>query len=177
MTPAAPPLRRSSQAAQVLSVLAPLGTSGYATEDHIAEVMALPADSKRRSVFRARVLKHLVRLGAIVSMGRQHWRLTPEGAEMLRAMRSAEEAPAPADACAGAGPVAPETASERQIQPMAGTYNGTGLSDAAALRTGAFDFRAHPSRMGDWLVYRDGRRVHDPIPPASPNPTTLARKS
>ncbi len=35
-----------------------------------------------------------------------------------------------------------------------------GGSDRAAGRTGGDDWRAFPSRQGDWLVYRDGRRVH-----------------
>ncbi len=33
-------------------------------------------------------------------------------------------------------------------------------SGRAAGRTGGDDWRAFPSRQGDWLVYRDGRRVH-----------------
>ena len=33
-------------------------------------------------------------------------------------------------------------------------------SGKSAGRTGGDDWRAFPSRQGDWLVYRDGRRVH-----------------
>lgn len=47
-------------------------------------------------------------------------------------------------------------AQKRTFTPMKGEYHPTELS-APAVRTGADDHMAHPSRRGNKLFYRDGR--------------------
>lgn len=49
-----------------------------------------------------------------------------------------------------------EVAQKRTFTPMKGNYHPTELS-APAVRVGADDHMAHPSRRGNNLFYRDGR--------------------
>lgn len=162
------PIRTTTPAGRVLAALQP---GDLATEEQLAEAAGIRLTSRALSAFRDRTLQRLIDREAITEVAAKRWSLTAVGvvlrADMLGIPRPAAPARAAGEAPSVAAPRTPT---------VAGTYDGAGLSDAAALRKGAFDFRACPSRMGDWLVYRDGRRVFDPIAPAASHPTVMGRR-
>lgn len=45
------------------------------------------------------------------------------------------------------------------VNKMAGTYDGSDLRDLPGTAPDRLAVNDIPSRMGSWLVYRDGRRV------------------
>lgn len=57
-------------------------------------------------------------------------------------------------------PIPPSGPGITRLAHCLGGQLDDGGSGRTAGRHGGDDWRAFPSRQGDWLVYRDGRRVH-----------------
>jgi len=81
------------------------------------------------------------------------WWLTPAGRTegmRLQRLRTAQAA------------LAAQTPSTRVAGPRAHLYLNAGLppGEYRVIRPGAYDHESWPSRVGEWLRYRDGRVVH-----------------
>lgn len=143
--PQIPPNTRKARALMVLSQHEELTTSRLST-------LAGTAHTAGQTSFRMQVLDPLEHGGLISSRLRTSgsvWRLTAEGRALAGQLLEAEAKPAPDTSVAQ-----PRGIPFPSTPPPSGEYR--------CPRPGAYDFERCPSRIGNQLVYRDGRTVETP---------------
>ena len=117
------------------------------SQEHLIDVVgqyALTDSAAKRQTTIA--LQRLRDLAAVERTQTGHWSITPAGVEILKKLEGKPKSSAPTV----------QVVPPRNINLMAGNYDGAELRDNCK-RAGAFDFRKYPSRIGNTLVYRDGR--------------------
>jgi len=177
-------LNATARPARTLLALRVL-SDGLAANDAVdtSALQTFINDGTHRTSFVERVMQPLFERGLVFKPRQHGWRLSAEGTHMLQRL----EKLLPSDASNPAPrPKLPEIPYVGQVVPpaqinrMAGSYDKDECN-FSHVRPGALDFRDLPSRRGNELVYRDGRR--EPIdharivlhrPPADPAPAAPA---